>query len=136
LAHPEIPLPAAEMAKLYRAKDVIERDFRLIKDVVELRPIYHHTDAKVGTHVTLCVLALLLQRVLEGPPRSCGPPDDRGRVPQDAGTCRLNRYEPNDLLECDYSITQATQEQATILRALGLTSLSRHQELATRIAPR
>jgi hypothetical protein len=42
-------------------------------------------------------------------------------------TCRLNRYEPNELLDCDYSITQPTQEQATILRALGLTSLIRHQ---------
>jgi hypothetical protein len=35
-------------------------------------------------------------------------------------TCRLNRYEPNELLECDYSITQPTQEQTAILRALGL----------------
>lgn len=32
-------------------------------------------------------------------------------------TCRMNRYEPNELLECDYSITQATREQATILPA-------------------
>jgi hypothetical protein len=44
-------------------------------------------------------------------------------------TCRLNRYEPSELLECDYSITQATQEQAAILRALGLTSLIRHQDI-------
>jgi hypothetical protein len=31
-------------------------------------------------------------------------------------TCRLNRYEPNDLLKRDYSITQPTQEQTAILR--------------------
>jgi hypothetical protein len=55
---------------------------------------------------------------------------------EELATCRLNRYEPNELLDCDYSITQATQEQAAILRALGLTSLIRHQELATRITPR
>jgi hypothetical protein len=36
-------------------------------------------------------------------------------------TCRLNRYEPNELLDCDYSIAQVTLEQATILRDLDLT---------------
>jgi hypothetical protein len=27
-------------------------------------------------------------------------------------TRRFNRYEPNELLDCDYSITQATQESS------------------------
>jgi hypothetical protein len=48
---------------------------------------------------------------------------------------RLNRCEPNELLKCEYSSTQATQEQAAILQALGLTSPIRHQQLATRITP-
>jgi transposase len=136
VAHPDIPMSAAALAKLYRAKDVIERDFRLIKDVVELRPIYHHTDAKVRAHVTLCVLALLLQRVLEGRLVAAGRPMTAAACFEMLATCRLNRYEPNDLLDCDYSITQPTQEQTAILQALGLTSLSRHQELAARITPR
>lgn len=33
-------------------------------------------------------------------------------------TCRLNRYEPNELLDCDYSVTQPSPEQMTILQAL------------------
>jgi transposase len=136
VAHPEIPLSAAELAKLYRAKDVIERDFRLIKDVVELRPIYHHTDAKVRAHVTLCVLALLLQRVLEGRLAAAGRPMTAAACLETLATCRLNRYEPNELLDFDYSVTQPSPEQLAILQALGLTSLIRHQELATRLTPR
>jgi hypothetical protein len=45
----------------------------------------------------------------------------RGRCLETPAKCRLNRYEPNDLLKCDYSITQVTQEQTAILRALGFT---------------
>jgi hypothetical protein len=51
-------------------------------------------------------------------------------------TCRLDRYEPNDLPECDYSITNPTQEQATTLRALGLTWLSRDWLPARRWPPK
>lgn len=50
-----LPEAYAIELKLYRAKDVIERDFRLIKDVVELRPIYHHIYAKVRAHLGCCV---------------------------------------------------------------------------------
>jgi hypothetical protein len=82
------------------------------------------------------VLALLLQRVLEGSLAAAGRPMTAAACFETLATCRLNRYEPNELLDCDYSITQATQEQAAIMRALGLTSLIRHQELATRITPR
>src|SRR5690606_394202 len=52
VASATLPQSADELARLYRAKDTIERDFRLIKDVVELRPIYHYTDPKVRAHVT------------------------------------------------------------------------------------
>jgi hypothetical protein len=38
----------------------------------------------------------------------------------DPGHVPPQRYEPNELLDCDYSITLATQEQASILRAPGL----------------
>jgi hypothetical protein len=107
------------------------------QDLVELRPIYHHTDAKVRAHVTVCVLALLLQRVLEGRLAATGRPMTAAACFETLATCRLNRYEPNELLECDHPIAQATQEE-TIIHPCGpsLTGLSRHQQLATGITPR
>lgn len=63
-AAPSIDLAAADRVRLYRSKDQIERDFKEIKSVLELRPIWHRTDKKVRAHVTLCVLALAVQRWL------------------------------------------------------------------------
>ena len=64
-ASPDVDLSPVELVKLYRAKDKIEKDFQEIKSVLELRPVRHRTDAKVRAHVTLCVLALAVQRTME-----------------------------------------------------------------------
>jgi hypothetical protein len=82
------------------------------------------------------VLALLLQRVLEGRLAAAGRPmTARPACFETPATCHLNRYEPNELLEFDYSITPVTQEQATILRAPGLTSLRNSRPALRPVAP-
>jgi hypothetical protein len=44
----------------------VEQAFRTLKHGVELRPIYHHRlDTRIRAHVTLCLLAYLLERVVE-----------------------------------------------------------------------
>ena len=65
VAHPAIDLSAAKIARLYREKNAIEFDFRTIKSQIELRPIRHFTDCKVTAHVTICMLALALERHLQ-----------------------------------------------------------------------
>ncbi len=57
IAHPDLPQGARALAELYRAKNAVEMDFRTIKEVIKLRPVFHHTDPKVRAHVTLCVAA-------------------------------------------------------------------------------
>lgn len=49
---------------MYREKDIVEKDFQVIKSVLEIRPIRHRSDEKVKAHVTICMLALLLERIL------------------------------------------------------------------------
>ncbi|MFH1468757.1 MAG: hypothetical protein ABIO70_30495 [Pseudomonadota bacterium] len=58
-------LSAEQLVLLYFSKDVVEKDFQTIKSELDLRPIRHRTDLKVCAHVSLCMLALLLQRVAE-----------------------------------------------------------------------
>jgi transposase len=65
VAHPELKLSAVEKVEAYRQKDVIESDFRVIKSVLELRPVHHRSDSKIAAHVTVCVLALLVERQIE-----------------------------------------------------------------------
>lgn len=72
----------------------------------------------VRAHVTLCVLALLLQRVLEGRLAAAGRPITTAACLETLATCRLSRYEPNGVLKCDYADHLRTQEQAAIRRSL------------------
>jgi len=72
VAQADLPQGAAELVALYRAKDAVEQDFQTIKSDPQLRPVFHHTDPKVRAHVSLCMLALLLERSMERRLRNAG----------------------------------------------------------------
>ncbi len=56
----------------YKSLMVIERCFRSLKRTqIKLTPIYHWASRRIETHVKICVLALLIQRVAE---LECGMP--------------------------------------------------------------
>jgi transposase len=58
-------LPAAEVAEAYKELTWIERLWRELKDVVELRPIYHwRKKDNVRGHIFVCFLALYLAALL------------------------------------------------------------------------
>ncbi|MGH7855964.1 MAG: IS1634 family transposase [Candidatus Binatia bacterium] len=58
-------LSAEEVARLYKEEVAIERDFRDMKSMIELRPLFHHLEPRVRAHVFVCVLAKLVARELE-----------------------------------------------------------------------
>jgi len=43
----------------------VERGWRDMKQVIDLRPVYHRREDRIRAHVILCWLALLLIRVAE-----------------------------------------------------------------------
>jgi transposase len=43
----------------------VERVFANLKDVIDLRPIYHRIDARVPAHIFVAELAFLLHRAIE-----------------------------------------------------------------------
>jgi transposase len=43
----------------------VERGWRDMKSVLDLRPVYHRLEERIRAHVLLCWLALLLIRVAE-----------------------------------------------------------------------
>jgi transposase len=135
-AHEGLPHTAAELAKLYRAKDTIEKDFKIIKDVVELQPVYHYTDPKVRAHVTICMLALLLKRSLELKLAASGRPMTAAACFEKLSSCHLNIHEAHEVLDTVYSVTEPNKEQKLILSALGLSKLAENRELGKQITPR
>lgn len=134
VAHPDSLDDASELNRLYAAKDAVERDFHVIKSVVQLRPVRHHTNAKVRAHVTLCMLALLLERTLAR--KLAGSP---AAMTASMALELLHSVHLNQLTGSDapvYTVTCADQDQRAILKALDLEHLVLDEEVGERITPR
>jgi hypothetical protein len=58
-------LSAADIAAGYQQLAEVERGWRTMKSVIDLRPVYHRLEERIRAHVILCWLALLLIRIIE-----------------------------------------------------------------------
>lgn len=58
-------LSAEDIALGYKQLAEVERGWRDLKHVLDLRPVYHRKEERIRAHVLLCWLALLLTRVAE-----------------------------------------------------------------------
>ena len=58
-------LSAEDIALGYKQLLEVERGWRDMKQVLDLRPVYHRREDRIRAHVVLCWLALLLIRVIE-----------------------------------------------------------------------
>lgn len=130
VAHDKLSLGAHEIVKLYRAKDLVEKDFQVIKSVVRIRPVHHCTDAKVRAHVTLCMLALLLERAAVRELGARSLPE----LTEVLAPCHLNRYASD--ADTRYLLTQLSSDQQSRLEAMGMSHLADDEVLAERIVPR
>ena len=58
-------LAAEDIALGYKQLLEVERGWRDMKQVIDLRPVYHRKEERIRAHVILCWLALLLTRMAE-----------------------------------------------------------------------
>jgi hypothetical protein len=131
VAHPDETRTAAELCTLYRAKDAVEKDFQVIKSLLRVRPVWHHTDAKVRAHVTLCMLALLLERTLNE--RLDG--TSAAEAIQVLSTCCLNRFAAGTG-RSHYVVTHPDDAQQALLRELKLGRLTEDDYAVEHLRPR
>jgi len=134
IAHPDSVGSAASLVQHYFDKDKVEKDFRTIKSVLQLRPVHHRTDPKVRAHVSLCALALLLERSLERELRRHGITLSPRAALDALSTCFLNRFQ--DTGQPLYTTTQPTPDQRHLLDVLGLSELIDDTQVARTITPR
>ncbi|MGC4115713.1 MAG: transposase [Myxococcales bacterium] len=128
VAHPESLQSGEDLAATYRSRDAVEKDFHVIKSLVELRPVRHRTEAKVRAHVTLCVLAMLLERALERKLAGTAAAMSAARAFEELESVRLNRLQLGGRTAS--TITNPNPTQTTILKALGLERLACDDEMA------
>jgi transposase len=58
-------LPEDKMLSLYFNKDIVEKAFRSLKAITQLRPVRHWLAERVHAHIFLCYLAYLLLSLLQ-----------------------------------------------------------------------
>ncbi len=65
IATAEKSLSVLEAVAIYKDLADVERGFRHLKDILEMRPIYHQVESRVRAHIFVAALALLVQRLLD-----------------------------------------------------------------------
>jgi hypothetical protein len=106
-------MTAEDIALGYKQLLEVERGWRDMKQVIDLRPVYHRKEERIRAHVILCWLALLLARVAENTCKATWPQLRRqldriavGTFAGPAGTFRQR--------------TEITPAQAAILEQLSI----------------
>lgn len=133
IARPEDTHPPDELVRLFRSKDAVEKDFQTIKSALRLRPVRHRTDAKVRAHVTLCMLALLVERVLEQALQGKATAPAALEI---LAEIHLNRLKTHSSALPVYALTRSKQTQLDLLEALKLQSLAQDTEVTAALHPR
>jgi transposase len=58
-------LDAADVAMGYKQLFEVERVFRDMKNILEIRPVYHRLDDRIRSHILICWMAMVLVRYAE-----------------------------------------------------------------------
>ena len=58
-------LKESDAVSAYKEQWEIERSFRTIKSILEIRPVFHRKSERIEAHMLVCVLSLLLSRIME-----------------------------------------------------------------------
>ena len=116
-------LSAVEAVRIYKELSEVERAFSNLKDVLDMRPIYHRTDARVQAHVLVATLAFVLHRFIEKKLRAAGL--------DLSATEALTALKSVRVVDIDLgnnkhkrSVTRGTARAASVLRALGISDLN------------
>ena len=108
-------LSAEDIALGYKQLLEVERGWRDMKQILDLRPVYHRREDRIRSHVLLCWLALLLIRVAE---TTAGEPWTWNRIR--AELQRLHAITYTGPAGTFRQTTEPTKPQRDVLKALRL----------------
>jgi transposase len=115
-------LTPVEAVTIYKELSEVERAFANLKDVIELRPIYHQTDLRVEAHIFVAALAFLLHRTIEKKLKAAGLDLSSTEALQLLRTVRVVDFVLGDG-QTKRSVTRGSSRAARVLSALGITEL-------------
>ena len=113
-------LSPLEAVAVYKELSEVERAFARLKDVIEMRPIFHQKASRVQAHVFVASLAFLLDRALEKKLKSAGLDISSREAWQLLKTVRVVEIGAGKGAR---SVTQGSGRAEKILKILGLKNL-------------
>lgn len=118
----EAHLTPVQAVALYKGLSEVERAFANLKDVIEMRPIYHQTDRRVAAHIFVAALAFLLHRAVEKKLKAAGLDLSATEALQTLRTVRVVGFTLG-AGQSKRSVTRGTARAAHILAAFGIAQL-------------
>jgi transposase len=118
----EKDLTAVQAVSIYKELSEVERAFRNLKDVIEMRPIYHQKDERVEAHIFVAALAFLLHRALEKKLKAAKLDFSATEALEALRTLRVVEWEEQDGKR-RRTVTRRTERATRILSALGITNI-------------
>ncbi len=115
-------LTPVEAVAAYKDLSEVERAFANLKDVIELRPIYHRTDRRVEAHIFVAALAFLLHRMIEKKLKAAGLDLSATEALRVLRTVRVVEFTLHPG-QTKRSVTRGSARAAVVLSALGITQL-------------
>jgi transposase len=116
----EQSLTLVEAVAAYKELSEVERAFRCLKDVIEMRPIYHRDDGRVQGHIFVAVLAFLLKRALDKKLKAAGSHLSGEAALEALRTIHIVQTQVGPKLQ--QGVTAGSSHAREVLKALGITT--------------
>jgi transposase len=113
----DLTLSPTRMFELYRAKDGVEKDFRICKSQLKVSPLYLHKDERIQSMLLLNMLALLAYTILERQAQQSGLALTTRRIIEQLDTLTVIETHCVDGSRF-YRLTPVSQAQAELIEAL------------------
>jgi transposase len=128
----EKDLSPLDAVRVYKELNEVERGFRSLKDVLEMRPIWHQTDERVEAHIFIATLALLLHRALERKLKTAGSDLSATEALQLLKTVHVleSRNPDGTILR---RATRGSERADAVLSAVGITECDPPSSLTTSV---
>jgi transposase len=114
-------MKAQDAVAHYKELNEVERGFHTLKDPIGMRPIWHHVERRVRSHIFIAALAFLLDRMLERALRDAKVSLSATAAWQALQTIRHVRFRING--EIKTGVTPGCSQARQILQALKITDL-------------
>jgi len=118
----EPDVSALDAVAIYKDLSEVERAFRGLKDVIEMRPVYHRKPDRVRAHIFVASLAFLLNRALEKKLKSTAIDISSEEAWDLLKTVRVVEIDLGNG-EQKRSVTHGSARAARIVKAVGIKNL-------------